>query len=232
MVRRTRFLLAALALSLVACTGQLGRPPGVVAPADGGGVVIDVDLGSRVDLGGPPPPVDLGPPPPVDLGPAPPVDLGPMPGCASGPLALPIAGCAPTPVPNTGDPHADCVTRINQFRWQCQCLPPLTRWVAGEACADQQAAYDAAATTPHAGFSAGICASGYGQNECPGWFGWGSVESTIADCLQSMWDEGPGDFYGPPAHGHYINMSSSSFSMVACGFYTNGGATTAVQNFQ
>lgn len=241
---RTRFALALLMTTFGACTGRFLTPDAGGERIDGGRPVIDVDLGSHEDLGRPPvdlggpsvdlgsPPVDLGRPP-VDLGgPPPPVDLGVLPACSGGPLALPIAGCAPSPVPDTGDPHADCVTRINQFRWQCQCLPPLMRWTAGEACADREAAYDQAAMTPHAGFSAGICASGYGQNECPGWFGWGSVASTIADCLQSMWDEGPGDFYGPPAHGHYINMSSASFSMVACGFYTTPGSTTAVQNFQ
>jgi integrase len=71
-----------------------------------------------------------------------------------------------------------------------------------------------------------------GQNECPGWLGWGSVASTVSGCLQQMWDEGPGDFYGPPPHGHYLNMSSRSFTRVACGYFTSGGATTAVQNFQ
>lgn len=71
-----------------------------------------------------------------------------------------------------------------------------------------------------------------GQNECPGWLGWGSVAATVSGCLQQMWDEGPGDFYGPPAHGHYLNMSSTRYTRVACGFYTSGGATTAVQNFQ
>jgi hypothetical protein len=52
-----------------------------------------------------------------------------------------------------------------------------------------------------------------------------------------MWDEGPGDFYGPPEHGHYLNMSSQTpgvppFTMVACGFYTGSGGVYAVQNFQ
>ena len=148
--------------------------------------------------------------------------------CASGPLALPIAGCMPAPMASTGDPAQDCVNRINQFRAACQCLPPLGRWRSGEACASEQAEYDST-RMPHAGFQDGICDSGSGQNECPGW---PSVESTVSGCLQQMWDEGPGDFYGPPPHGHYINMSSSGYSRVACGFYSSGGATTAVQNFQ
>jgi hypothetical protein len=46
-----------------------------------------------------------------------------------------------------------------------------------------------------------------------------------------MWDEGPGEPYS--AHGHYINMTNSSYSMVACGFYeTADGSFWSVQNFQ
>jgi hypothetical protein len=47
-----------------------------------------------------------------------------------------------------------------------------------------------------------------------------------------MWDEGPGDFYGPPPHGHYINMSSTSYTMVACGFYEGPRGVYAAQNFR
>jgi hypothetical protein len=146
------------------------------------------------------------------------------------PLAEPIAGCRPTTPPTSGDAHEDCVRRINQFRCECQHLQPLMRDRAGEGCADMMAQYDFEhGMTPHAGFSARICPGGNGQNECPGW---GSVESTIEGCLQQMWDEGPGDFYGPPPHGHYINMSSTSFDSVSCGFYvTPSGSTWAVQNF-
>ncbi len=134
--------------------------------------------------------------------------------------------------PSTGDPAQDCVNRINQFRRECQCLPALQRWTDGEDCADRQAMIDQQTMTAHNGFRMGICSSGGGQNECPGWLGWGSVESTISGCLQQMWDEGPGDFYGPPPHGHYINMSSTRFTRVACGFFISGSTTTAVQNFQ
>jgi hypothetical protein len=151
--------------------------------------------------------------------------------CSAGaPLALPIAGCMPTTMASTGDPHADCVARINQFRCECQHLPPLERWRDGEACADQMAQYDHDHPgEAHAGFRAGICEGGNGENECPGW---PSVDITVSGCLQQMWDEGPGDFFGPPAHGHYINMSSTSFTHVACGFYEGSGGVYAVQNFQ
>jgi hypothetical protein len=147
--------------------------------------------------------------------------------CASGPLAAPIRPCNPDPLPSTGDPAEDCVRRINQFRWECQCLPPLGRWTGGEDCAEMQAGYDAERREPHAGFRAGICDGGSGQNECPGW---PDAEATIDGCLQQMWDEGPGEPFSE--HGHYINMSSTRFTEVACGWFTtSSGDVWAVQNF-
>ena len=148
--------------------------------------------------------------------------------CDDGPLDAPIPNCQPTPVPDTGDPYADCVARINQFRWDCQCLPALERWTAAEDCADEQAQYDSEQNDPHAGFRDNICdPRGSAQNECPGW---GSVSQVISGCLQMMWDEGPGEPYSE--HGHYINMTNSSYTRVACGFYTTpGGSVWAVQNF-
>lgn len=147
----------------------------------------------------------------------------------------PDYACKPTS-PNTGDPYADCVARVNQFR-ACVCLPPLQRWTAGEACADEQAQYDAQQNSAHAGFSAKICTSGTAQDECPGWGG--SYANVIDGCLQSMFDEGPpptascsGSCY--QSHGHYINMTGTKYkSGVACGFYTlPNGKIWAVQNFQ
>ena len=133
--------------------------------------------------------------------------------CASGPLPAPIAGCKPAMLASTGDPYEDCVRRINQFRWECQCLPPLMRWREGESCANQHAAYDASTKRPHNGFGKRICnEGGSAQNECPGW---GSWERANSSCLQSMWDEGPGEPF--IEHGHYINMSSRQYTRVACG---------------
>jgi hypothetical protein len=148
--------------------------------------------------------------------------------CSNGPLDAPVANCAPEPLESTGDPYADCVTRINQLRGECQCLPPLDRWNGAEGCADQHAEYDSTRDF-HAGFSGQICTpGGRAQNECPGW---GSTERVITGCLQAMWDEGPGEPYS--AHGHYINMTNPSYSMVACGFYETGdGKIWSVQNFQ
>ena len=148
--------------------------------------------------------------------------------CADGPLSEPIAGCTPGPVPDSGNFEADCVARINQFRWDCQCLPPLDRWTDGEPCADEHAEYDST-NGVHAGFIEDICAPrGWAQNECPGW---GSEAAIVDRCLQMMWDEGPGDDFNE--HGHYINMSSTNYTKVACGVYITGsGEVWSVQNFE
>jgi uncharacterized protein YkwD len=147
-------------------------------------------------------------------------------GCA------PDYACTPT-APNTGDYAADCVARVNQFR-ACVCLPPLTRWTAGESCANQDAAYDPA-NGAHAGFIADLCSpEGFAQDECPAW---PSETQVVSGCLQQMFDEGPpptanctGDCY--ETHGHFINMTNTSYTMVACGIATVNGQITAVQDFQ
>jgi hypothetical protein len=151
--------------------------------------------------------------------------------------------CVLSPPPSTGDIRQDCVDRINQFRTTCACLKPLTRWTAGEACADMDAQYDAMKMVGHAGAMANICNWGDAQDECPGD---PSNQYVISSCLQQMWSEGP-----PPAgttvaqcespqmiatcyemHGHFINMSDPASNQVACGFYTtSGGAVWAAQNF-
>jgi len=148
--------------------------------------------------------------------------------CANGPLATPIPGCTPGPVPDSGDFREDCVARINQFRWECQCLPPLDHWTDGETCADEHAEYDSTYGY-HAGFNDNICTPrGSAQNECPDWW---SEASIVDGCLQMMWDEGPGDDFN--VHGHYINMSSTNYTKVACGIHvTDTGKVWSVQNFE
>ncbi len=154
----------------------------------------------------------------------------------SGGACVPDYACKPAS-PNTGDIYADCVARVNQFR-ACVCLPPLPRWSAGEACADQDAQYDSQQNSAHAGFIAGICAAGNAQDECPDWTR-SSPERVIDGCVQAMFDEGPppsatctGQCYSD--HGHYINMTGTKYrNGVACGFYTTAsGAVWAAQNFQ
>ncbi|MFO0692500.1 MAG: hypothetical protein U0230_03025 [Polyangiales bacterium] len=146
-----------------------------------------------------------------------------------GALSTPIPGCMPEVLPSTGSLHQDCVDRINQFRVYCQNLPPLARWTSGESCADDMAAYDSQpGRGAHAAFRADLCDGGFAQNECPGW---PSTAAVVSGCLQSMWDEGPGTPYS--AHGHYINMSNTEYTEVACGFHTTAdGKVWGLMNFR
>ncbi len=134
--------------------------------------------------------------------------------------------CMPT-APSTGDFYADCVARVNQFR-ACVCLPPLARWDAGESCANQDSLFDTTADAAHAGFEGNVCKpQGNAENECPKW---GSTTQIVSGCLQQMFDEGPGTPYS--AHGHFINMTNTSYKMVACGFAKTDAGVWSVQNFQ
>ena len=156
-----------------------------------------------------------------------PIDAGDSGSCA------PNCACRP-PAPNTGDPYADCVERVNQFR-ACVCLGSLARNTAGEACANQEAQYDSQTGMAHSGFVNRICSpTGLAQNECPGW---STAEETVSHCMQDMFNEGP-----PPStpctgscfetYGHFLNMTSTRYTSVACGFYTTAsGEVWQVQNF-
>jgi hypothetical protein len=126
---------------------------------------------------------------------------------------------------NTGDPAQACVDSINRHRATLR-LPPLARWSAGEACASREAATDSSTNTPHGSF--GSCGE-YAQNVCPGW---NDTQAAIVEpCVQDMWNEGPGP--DDDAHGHYINMTSTAYSVVACGFVTlSDGSTWFIQNYQ
>ena len=104
-------------------------------------------------------------------------------------------------------------------------LPPLARWFDAEVCSDGEAMMDGASGTPHGAF--GQCGE-FAQNECPGWPG--PPEQLLDGCLAQMWAEGPGEPFSE--HGHYINMSSTEYTKVACGFAEVGGSIWAVQNFQ
>lgn len=102
-------------------------------------------------------------------------------------------------------------------------MPPLARWADAEACSDQQSANDQSTNSPHGNF--GACGES-AQNTCPNW---GSEQDVVVGCLQAMWDEGPGEPF--EAHGHYINMSNTEYTKVACGFSASGGGVWANQNF-
>jgi hypothetical protein len=44
-----------------------------------------------------------------------------------------------------------------------------------------------------------------------------------------MFREGPGEPYAK--HGHYINMTSTSYKGLACGFHEQGGHVWLIQDF-
>jgi hypothetical protein len=119
--------------------------------------------------------------------------------------------------------HQDCVDRINAFR-ATENKPALTRWTEGEACANDQARRDALSGVGHANF--GDCGE-FAQNTCPNWR---DLDSVIQGCLQGMWDEGPGPYN--EGHGHYLNMSSTQYTQVACGFHQGSDGIWASQNFR
>jgi hypothetical protein len=119
----------------------------------------------------------------------------------------------------------ECVQLINQYRASIG-LPPYQLWADPEACTDGEAKNDAEMNKPHGSF--GSCGE-WAQNTCPGWSG--TPESMIGPCLGAMWAEGPGSDFS--AHGHYINMSSTRYTQVACGFYvTPEGRVWTVQDFK
>ncbi len=174
-------------------------------------------------------------PPPVPPGPgqwAPPQSPAAFPWWPQG-GALPIPNLGSVPLPGMppvvpampGGPAQQCVDTINQYRKRQQ-LAPVVRWVAGEACASDQARTDAQAGQPHGSF--GRCGE-LAQNVCPGWPG--PLDQVTAPCLQSMANEGPGADYA--AHGHYLNMMNPRYTRVACGYAgAPQGQVWAVQDFQ
>jgi hypothetical protein len=145
---------------------------------------------------------------------------------ASGPTGDPTSATSTTDDP--GDPYGQarqlCVDTINMYRATIG-LPPYQRWTDAETCSDDEAAADGQSGTPHGAF--GQCGE-FAQNECPGWPS--PAEQSLPDCLAQMWAEGPGEDF--QMHGHYINMSSQDYTMVACGFADVGGELWMVQNFK
>lgn len=142
-------------------------------------------------------------------------------------------GCAAETTTDAGTPGTVaatgaaqvCVDTINGYRATLK-LPALVRWTDQESCAGDQAGSDAQSQKAHGAF--GNCGE-FAQNECPDWPG--RPEQLIRACLKAMWEEGPGaDFQ---SHGHYLNMSSTKFTKVACGFRETGaGKLWSVQDFR
>jgi len=125
--------------------------------------------------------------------------------------------------------HEACVDFTNERRASLG-LPALNRWVDAENCSDSQSSDDQNGAGAHGSF--GACGE-RAQNTCPGWAVDTSSAARIAvieDCLQMMWNEGPGEPYS--AHGHFINMSSTEFGSLACGVSLDDGRLWVNMNFR
>ncbi|OIP45434.1 MAG: hypothetical protein AUK31_08405 [Fibrobacteres bacterium CG2_30_45_31] len=123
----------------------------------------------------------------------------------------------------------ECMNFNNDRRAELS-VSALGRWTRGEACADSEALADQSGAGAHGSF--GSCGE-YAQNTCPGWPTDSSIAShvqVLRSCMQSMWDEGPGEPYS--AHGHYINMSNADYSELACGFSEVNGNLWVNMNYQ
>lgn len=204
-------LLASILVCAAGCSSAEGSIDGAEAsddtgtssPADDTGTAVKNDGGANTDTGTAK----------ADSGTAPKTDTG-----------------GGTPPPDTGGESLDavrvvCVDEINAYRATLS-LPPYAGWTSAATCADGQSKSDSESGTAHGAF--GKCGES-AQNECPGWPG--PPDTMIKGCLKMMWAEGPGEPFS--AHGHYINMSSTSYKSVACGFYkTPTGSYWAVQDFR
>ncbi len=149
---------------------------------------------------------------------------GPAP-TADAPPGTPDAPPATSDAPIAASVEQQCVDEINAYRAMVG-LGPYARWTDAETCGAGQAMSDSMTGTAHGAF--GMCGE-WAQNECPGWPG--PASDAISGCLAAMWSEGPGSDFS--MHGHYINMTSTSYTKVACGIYTLAdGSIWAVQDFQ
>ncbi len=145
-------------------------------------------------------------------------------GCGSSatsdpPAAPPTSSSGASASPTSSDASQACVDAINADRASLG-LAPYARWTSEESC-EWSAQADSAANSAHSAFTK--CGE-MAQNECPGWPG--PAGDMIDGCMKAMWAEGPGG-------GHYDNMSSTSYTKVACGFYTLAdGSVWATQDFR
>ena len=129
----------------------------------------------------------------------------------------------PTPISTAaGDPTQFCVDTINGLRASVG-LPPYARWTEAETCVRSQAHDDGLAGRPHS--SGGRCGEA-AQNAC---FSSGTPTEAIGGCLQLMWAQGA---VAVGARTEYKNMTSTTFTKVACGFEFVRGRIFTTQDFK
>ena len=127
-----------------------------------------------------------------------------------------LVGCSSNDSNGNDDPYAAaralCLQITNEYHATVGAAA-LTENTAENSCVDGQAEEDSGTGTAHGAF--GDCKES-AQNECSGWDG--TPESVVTNCLAQMFAEGPGTDYNK--HGHYINMTKTSYQQVSCGFST------------
>jgi hypothetical protein len=242
-IRRWWASTAALAFASTlaqACSGRGGSTGGLA----GGFDETDLDAAAVADSS---PPADDGnatlPPSADDASSTPPAskprDAGRVDGSASRDAGRPDAAVV---VGDAGDLDAlrqTCVDHINMYRATLNLSPLARATPSQEACSDKGAKQDGSTDMAHS--SGGMCPGFGGQDTCPdlpvGGFGNATLQSSLIQCLDEMWAEGP-----PPSgtsvdqciqdytgcflkHGHYINMSMASYHTVSCGFYEISSAS-------
>jgi hypothetical protein len=141
------------------------------------------------------------------------------------PTPTPTPVRTPTPVSTASDDPAQfCVDTINSLRASIG-LPPYARWTAAESCASSQANDDGLAARPgRSGFQR--CGEA-AQSECPAS---GTASDAIGTCLQLMWTQG--SIPVPLASQRdYNNMTSTTYTKVACGFAIVRGRVWTTQDF-
>lgn len=122
-----------------------------------------------------------------------------------------------------------CVGTINSHRSSIS-LVPLAHWTDSAPCFSRQADLDFVSGSGHANF--GLCKEA-AQNTCPGWKSdttFAARAATMKQCIQGMWNEGPGTPYS--AHGHYINMTNTSYTKVGCGIHHENGSLWINMDFR
>ncbi len=129
------------------------------------------------------------------------------------------------------DASQRCVDLINEKRASIG-LSALARWREGEAQASLDARTDSATGTWHGSFIRRLRTgkpANVAQNECSNSDARPAL--MIHVCIGDMWAEGPENHDGR-VHGHYLNMTSRTYSRVACGFaLAPDGELWSVQNF-
>lgn len=126
-----------------------------------------------------------------------------------------------------------CLDEINKYRATENLKPLVLAPEAKQTCVDEQAAADLASGKAHGHF--GDCGE-FAQNSGPNFnLTWIKTETQIVDTfLQMMWDEkklvesgerDPAKKEDYSYIGHYLNMSSKSYTSVACGIAKNSDGT-------